>query len=92
MGVQTLHRLGPQPLLWTGSRAICGKITLSHISNYIKYCVTFTVRTPFTNLAAVRITQPDGPQVGDPSHNLYDYSPHSNILTCMYTLHFKTQR
>jgi len=94
MGVQTLYRLGPQPLSRTGSRAACVKITLSDIGlpNCKKYYVNFTVCTQFTNVAAGRTTQPGGPRFGDPSHNLDDYSPHSNILTCMCTMHFKPQR
>jgi hypothetical protein len=52
------------PLLWAGSRASHGKITVSGISNCLNYCVIFIVCTQCTNMAAGRIIQPGGPRVG----------------------------
>jgi len=65
-----LHNLsiakGPRPLLWPGSRAASGKITISGIPNRLNYCVILVVYTQFKNVAPGRIIQPGKPQVGDP--------------------------
>ena len=44
MGLQTFYGKGPHPLLWAGSRAARGRITVSGISNYPNYCEIFIVQ------------------------------------------------
>jgi hypothetical protein len=46
---------GPRPLLWAGSPAARGKITISGISSRLNYCVIFKICTQLTNMAASRI-------------------------------------
>ena len=57
---------GPHPLLWGRSRVTRGKITVSGIPNSLNYCVSFIVRTEFTNVGAGHIVQPGAPPVIDP--------------------------
>jgi len=38
MGLQPFYGTGPNSLLWAGSRAARGKITVSGVSNYPNYC------------------------------------------------------
>jgi hypothetical protein len=68
MGVQTYHGEGPQPLMWGGSCAARGKITINGTPTRLNYCVIHThiAYTQFTHVGAGRITQPGGPRVGDP--------------------------
>jgi hypothetical protein len=66
MGLQPLYSKGPLPLLWAGSRAACGNITISGIRNLLNYCVIFIVYTQFTNASPGRIIQSGGPRVRDP--------------------------
>ena len=55
MGLRPLNVKGPHPLLWAGSRAARGKITISGIHNCLKYCaICFMIYTQFTNLGAGR--------------------------------------
>ena len=60
MGLQPFYGTGPNPLLWAGSWAARGKITVSVIPNCLNYCEIFIVYTIFTNVAAGRIIQPGG--------------------------------
>jgi len=71
MGLETFSDKGPRPLLWAGSPAARGKITISGISIRLNYCVIFKLCTQFTNMAAVRIIQPGGQRIGDPRTILY---------------------
>ena len=73
MDIQTFFGKGPPHLLlWAGSQAARGKITLSCIPDRLNYCVNILVDTQFTNVAAVRKIQPGEPfaaqstQVADP--------------------------
>ena len=43
MGVQPYYGKGPHVLLWAGSGAALGKITISGIHNCLNYCVIFIV-------------------------------------------------
>jgi hypothetical protein len=54
MGLQPFYGKGPQPSLWAGSRAACGEIAISVVSNSLKYCDIFIVYTQLTNVAAGR--------------------------------------
>jgi hypothetical protein len=51
---QLFYGKTPHPLLWAGSRAARGKITVSGIPNRLNYCDMFIVYiyTQFTNEAA----------------------------------------
>jgi hypothetical protein len=42
MGVQCLYIEGPQLLLWAGSRAASGKISIDGAFNRLNYCVLVT--------------------------------------------------
>jgi hypothetical protein len=46
---------GPHSLLWAGSQAARGRITISSTSNCISYCEIFIVHTQFTNVSGVGI-------------------------------------
>jgi hypothetical protein len=50
MSTQTFYGKGPHLLLWFGSRAARGKISVSGIPNCLNYCVIFIVYTWFTNV------------------------------------------
>ena len=71
MRLQAFHGKWSHPLLWAGSWAVCGKITVSGIFNRIYYCVIFIVYTQFTAAAAGSPIQPgrthaaSGPWVED---------------------------
>ena len=65
-GAQPLYDKGTRPLKPAGSRAVCGKMTVSATPNRFSYYVTFTIHTRCTIYAAGRIIQPGGPRVGDP--------------------------
>jgi hypothetical protein len=54
-----------QTLLWAGSRAARGKITVSGIPNRLNYCESFIMYIKLANVAAGHITQPGGPRVED---------------------------
>jgi hypothetical protein len=43
MGLQTFYDKWPHLLLWGGSRAARGKITVSGTANHLNYCVIFRV-------------------------------------------------
>ena len=43
-GVQTFYYSGPHTLLWAGSRAASGKITVNGVPNRINYGLIFTVQ------------------------------------------------
>jgi hypothetical protein len=58
MGLQPFYGKGPHPLLWAGSQAACGKITVNDLPNRLNYCVIFIMYTQVTNMAAGRIIQP----------------------------------
>jgi len=45
MRLQAFHGKWPHPLLWAGSWAACGKITLSGVPNRLYYCIIFIVYT-----------------------------------------------
>ena len=72
MRLQAFHGKWPHPLLWAGSWAACGKITLRGIPNRLYYCVIFIIYIQFTGLTAGGPIQPggthvvSGPWVGDP--------------------------
>jgi hypothetical protein len=42
--------MGPHPLLWAGTQATRGKITVSGIPNLMNYCVIFIIHTLFINV------------------------------------------
>jgi len=50
VGLQPFYGIGTHPLLWAGSRAARGKITVIGISNRLNYSVIFVLCTRFTNL------------------------------------------
>jgi hypothetical protein len=54
MGLQTFYGKGPHPLLWAGSLAARGKITIGGIHNRLNYCIIFRVYTQFQIAAADR--------------------------------------
>jgi hypothetical protein len=66
MVLQTFYGTVPNPLLYSGSSDAPGKITLTGTPDCLNYCEIFIIYTLFTNVAAGRINQPGGPQVGDP--------------------------
>jgi hypothetical protein len=57
------QRATPVIVGWFGG---CWKILKSGVPSRLHFCVIFTVYTPFTNVAPSCITQPGGPDVGDP--------------------------
>ena len=65
MGLQHFYDKGLLPLLWAVAWTARGKMTLNGPPNHLNYCVIFIAQTKFANVAAVRITQPRGPRVGD---------------------------
>jgi len=66
MGLQRFYAQGPHLLLWAGSQAARGKVTVSGMSNCPNNCVIFIVIAQLTNVVAGRIIQPGGPRFGDP--------------------------
>jgi hypothetical protein len=44
VGLPAFHGEGPQRLLWAGSLAMRGKITISGVPNRLNYCVLFLIR------------------------------------------------
>jgi len=73
VGLQTFYDTGPRPLLWPGSRAVRGKVTVSDTPTCLNYyCKMFILCTQITNVAVGRKIQPGGPSpivgplVGDP--------------------------
>lgn len=54
MGLQTFYGIRTHRLLWAGSRAASGKITVIGISDRLNYSVIFVLRTRFTNVATGR--------------------------------------
>jgi hypothetical protein len=73
MGLQPFYGKGPHLLVWAGSRAARGKITISGIYNCLNYCVTFMVYIQFTNVAAGCIIQYNGPGVRDSQSTYCSY-------------------
>jgi len=68
----------------TGSRAPCGKITVSDMLNCLNYFVIFVVHSQFTNMASGRIIQAGGPRGGDPYVTEF-------ILSCSLNSNFKAE-
>jgi len=66
MGFQPFYGQGPHPILWAGSRAARGKITVSGMRNFIIYCNIFILHTQFTNVTAGLKIQSGRPRVRDP--------------------------
>jgi len=52
MSLKLSHSKWPNPLMWAGWQAACGKITVNGIHNHLNDCVMFTVYTQFTNLSS----------------------------------------
>ena len=69
MGLQTFYGKGPHQLLWAGSRAERGRITVTGISNCPNYCEMFIVYSQFTVVSTGRVIPPGGLRVGDPRCN-----------------------
>ena len=66
MSLKLSHSKGPNPLLWAGYQAACGKITVNGIPNHLNGCVMFTEYTKFTNYPQAALIQSGRLWVGDP--------------------------
>ena len=55
MGLKTFSDKGPPPLVWAGSPAARGKITIRGICIRLNYCVIFKLCIQIRNMAASRI-------------------------------------
>jgi hypothetical protein len=90
MGLQTSYGKGPLPLLWAGSRAARAKITSGRpIPNRLNYCVICIVSAHFTNVAAGRKIQPDGPRVGNPCSKLNKTLKNHGNKNLLFPYHYE---
>ena len=69
VGVQTFYGKGPHLLLWGGSRAARGDITIRGIPNCLNYCENLIMYTTFATGGAGRIYNLTGSRLD--THGLY---------------------
>lgn len=65
MDIKSFYGKVPRTLLWAGSGAASGTITVSGMPNRLNYRVIVIVHTQFINAVASRLMQPAGPRVAD---------------------------